>query len=163
MSRTERLHEKAMERTTLDPVLPKWTSLATYFGGLKWDLGADMQGYARPDGAEKSMVYNKESGKWEPRPKVSKDDEASGKKSSKRGHSEEGSKSKKGREDDTSKTVKGTIKKAEDVKEDNVEEKAVKRNQPSAGKMVPLKVSSAKGPDTGADKVSEGVNGQLWS
>ena len=79
VAKAKLLHEKAMEWTTLDPVLPKWTSLATYFGGQKWDLGADMQGHARPDGAEISMVYNKESNKWEPRPKIPKDAETSGK------------------------------------------------------------------------------------
>ena len=74
------MHEKAMEWTSLDPVLPKW-SLATYLRGQKRDIGADM--------------------------------------------------------------------KAEDVKEEASEEKAVKVSQPVDDKVAPPKASSAKGPDTG--------------
>ena len=105
----------------------------------------------RPDGAEKSMVYNKEPNKWEPRPKVSKDAETQGKtKSSKRGPSEDGSKFNKGREKDTSKAAKGTTEKAQDVKEELSEEKSVKESQPVNEKVAAPKASSEKGPVTGA-------------
>ena len=66
------LHEKAMEWTTLDPVLPKWSSLSTWLSGVKWALGHDMQGYGRPDGAERSMVYQAESNTQVAKPKVVK-------------------------------------------------------------------------------------------
>ena len=76
-----------------------------------------MQGYARPDGAEKSMVYKPGSDKWEPRPKVLKEESTTVKtKSSKRGRSEEKSKAKKAREQDASKAVKDESKEAVDVK-----------------------------------------------
>ena len=134
------LHEKAMDWTILDPMLPKWTSVAPCFDGQRWELGKDMQGYARPDGAKRSMVYDKESGKWEPRPKVAKDAETSKQAKASKIPSEEGLKSKKSGEKGTSKAAKGTIKEADDVKK----EKATKEEQPDAEKMTPLKASSAK-------------------
>ena len=90
------LHEKAMDWTTLDQVLPKWSSLSTWLTGVQWDLGHEMQGRARPDGAARLMVYKAKSNTWVPKPRVVKEETTKGKKtSSRRGRDEEKSKAKK--------------------------------------------------------------------
>ena len=62
-------HERSLWWTGLDPELPKWSEVSGWFENREWDLGRDMQAYARPDGAERSMVYDAEAKTWNARPK----------------------------------------------------------------------------------------------
>ena len=55
------LHESSMRWARLDPELPKWSEMAGWLENRDWDLGHDMQSYAHPDGAERSMIYHAES------------------------------------------------------------------------------------------------------
>ena len=50
------LHEQSMRWTRLDPEIPRWSEMAGWFSNVDWDLWHDMQSYACPDGAERSMV-----------------------------------------------------------------------------------------------------------
>ena len=61
-------HEQSLRWTGLEPELPKWSEVSGWFENRDWDLGRDMQAYARPDGAERSMVYDAESKTWNARP-----------------------------------------------------------------------------------------------
>ena len=63
------LHENSMRWARLDPELAKWSEMAGWFANRDWDLGHDMQSYARPDGAERSMIYHGESNTWVARPR----------------------------------------------------------------------------------------------
>ena len=62
-------HEQSLRWTGLEPELPKWSEVSGWFENWDWDLGKDMQAYARPDGAERSMVYDAESKTWNARPR----------------------------------------------------------------------------------------------
>ena len=62
-------HEQTLRWTGLDPELPKWSEVSGWFENGDWDLGKDMQAYARPDGAERSMIYDAESKTWNARPR----------------------------------------------------------------------------------------------
>ena len=60
-------HEQTLVWTGLDPQLPEWSQVAKWFEDQKWDLGVDMQAFARPDGTERTMAYKADSRVWVPR------------------------------------------------------------------------------------------------
>ena len=57
-------HEKSLWWTGLDPQLPRWSEVAGWFENRNWDLGEEMQAFARPDGAERSMVCSADAKTW---------------------------------------------------------------------------------------------------
>ena len=63
------IHEDSLRWTGLDPVIPRWSHVSGWFENRDWDLGKDMRAYARPDGAERSMVYDVETRTWKARPR----------------------------------------------------------------------------------------------
>ena len=63
------IHEQTLRWTGLDPALPEWSEVAGWFENRNWDLGKDMQAFARPDGAERTMAYNADARGWVPRPR----------------------------------------------------------------------------------------------
>ena len=62
-------HEMSLAWTVLNPSLPEWSEVAGWFENRNWDVGMDMQAFARPDGAERTMVYNADARGWVPRPR----------------------------------------------------------------------------------------------
>ena len=62
-------HEMSLAWTTLNPSLPEWSEVAGWYDNRNWDVGLDMQAFARPDGAERAMAYNADARGWVPRPK----------------------------------------------------------------------------------------------
>ena len=62
-------HEQTMKWTDLNPQLPEWSQVARYFTENDWDLGKEMQAFARPTGTERTMVYKADTRMWVPRPR----------------------------------------------------------------------------------------------
>ena len=62
-------HEMSLAWTVLNPSLPAWSEVAGWFENRNWDVGMDMQAFARPDGAERTMAYNADARGWVPRPR----------------------------------------------------------------------------------------------
>ena len=62
-------HEQTLVWTDLDPQLPEWSQVAQWFIDQKWDLGVDMQAFARPEGTERTMTYKADTRMWVPRPR----------------------------------------------------------------------------------------------
>ena len=62
-------HEQTLAWTDLDPQLPEWSQVAKWFNDRNWDLGVDMQAFARPDGTERTMAYKADTRMWVPRPR----------------------------------------------------------------------------------------------
>ena len=62
-------HEQTMKWTDLNPQLPEWSQVARYFTENNWDLGKEMQAFARPTGTERTMVYKADTRMWVPRPR----------------------------------------------------------------------------------------------
>ena len=62
-------HEQTLKWTDLNPQLPEWSQVAKWFDDHKWDLGVDMQAFARPDGTERTMAYKADTRMWVPRPR----------------------------------------------------------------------------------------------
>ena len=60
-------HERTLVWTGLNPALPEWSQVAGWFENRNWDLGKDMQAFARPDGAERTMAYSADARVWVPR------------------------------------------------------------------------------------------------
>ena len=60
-------HDNTLAWTGLNPALPEWSMVAGWFENRNWDLGKDMQAFARPDGAERTMVYSADARGWVPR------------------------------------------------------------------------------------------------
>ena len=56
----------------MDPALPEWSQVAGWFENRDWDLGQDMQAFARPDGAERTMAYDADARGWVRRPREPK-------------------------------------------------------------------------------------------
>ena len=61
-------HERTLVWTGLDPALPERSRVAGWFENRNWDIGEDMQAFARPDGAERTMAYSAGARVWVPRP-----------------------------------------------------------------------------------------------
>ena len=62
-------HEQTLKWTDLSPQLPEWSQVAEWFTDHNWDLGMDMQAFARPMGTERTMVYKADTRMWIPRPR----------------------------------------------------------------------------------------------
>ena len=61
-------HEQTLKWTDLSPQLPEWSQVAKWFTDNNWDLGMDMQAFARPVGTERTMAYKADTRMWVPRP-----------------------------------------------------------------------------------------------
>ena len=62
-------HGQTLKWTDLNPQLPEWSQVAKWFTDNNWDLGLDMQAFARPIGTERAMVYKADSRMWVRRPR----------------------------------------------------------------------------------------------
>ena len=62
-------HEQTLKWTDLNPQLPEWSQVAKWFADDNWDLGKDMQAFARPIGTERTMIYKADTRMWVPRPR----------------------------------------------------------------------------------------------
>ena len=51
------IHARNLVCAELDPELPKWEEIRNRLKANKWDVGSDMQAYARPTGNERSMIF----------------------------------------------------------------------------------------------------------
>ena len=77
-------HEQTMKWTDLNPQLPEWSQVAKHFMENDWDLGKEMQAFARPIGTERTMVYKADTRMWvhrlrEPQPEPKKKSKAKAK------------------------------------------------------------------------------------
>ena len=73
VTQVAKAHGQFMTWARLDPELPSWDDVRFALQGVKWDVGHERQAaYARPDGTERTLAYNSDTCKWEPKPNPDK-------------------------------------------------------------------------------------------